>query len=125
MGWGAARRRKPVTVCRLKGEVVRYTWTVCILIKERRRCLAESITRRAWLRRSSRLAGAVTTGLPLVGSGGGQTPAARQRKLKLVAVGAHVDDPQSGCGGAGAPYRHLGQGVGALSSNTRALERNV
>ncbi|PYV83143.1 MAG: PIG-L family deacetylase [Acidobacteria bacterium] len=98
-----------------RGEVVRYTWSVCILIKERRRCLAESITRRAWLRRSSRLAGAVTTGLPLVGSGGGQTPAARQRKLKLVAVGAHVDDPQSGCGGTMALYANLGHEVVALS----------
>jgi LmbE family N-acetylglucosaminyl deacetylase len=75
----------------------------------------EGITRRAWLGRSSRLAGAVTTGLPLMQSTSSQTSPARQRKLKLVAVGGHVDDPQSGCGGTMALYANLGHEVIALS----------
>ena len=75
----------------------------------------DSITRRTWLGQSSRLAGAVTTGLPLMPSANNQTSSTRQRKLKLVVVGGHVDDPQSGCGGTMALYANLRHEVVALS----------
>jgi LmbE family N-acetylglucosaminyl deacetylase len=75
----------------------------------------DSMTRRTWLGRSSRLAGAVTTGLPLMQSASNPTSSTRQRKLKLVVVGGHVDDPQSGCGGIMALYANLRHEVVALS----------
>jgi LmbE family N-acetylglucosaminyl deacetylase len=75
----------------------------------------DSITRRAWLKTSSGLAGAVTTGLPLMQSSSGQTSSARQGKLKLGVVGGHVDDPQSGCGGTMALYANMRHEVVALS----------
>src|SRR5579872_6553887 len=40
---------------------------------------------------------------------------AAPRKLKVVVVGAHVDDPQSGCGGTIARYSDLSHDVVALS----------
>lgn len=40
---------------------------------------------------------------------------AAEHKLKVVVVGAHVDDPQSGCGGTIARYADLGHEVIALS----------
>jgi len=46
--------------------------------------------------------------------GAGQAESA-QRKLKVVVVGAHVDDPQSGCGGTIARYADLDHDVVALS----------
>jgi LmbE family N-acetylglucosaminyl deacetylase len=42
-------------------------------------------------------------------------PAGAQRKLKIVVVGAHVDDPQSGCGGIIALCTQLSHEVVALS----------
>lgn len=65
----------------------------------------EKFDRRSLLRASS---------LPLLMSNSGQTLAA-ERKLKIIAVGAHVDDPQSGCGGTLARCADLGHEVIALS----------
>jgi LmbE family N-acetylglucosaminyl deacetylase len=51
--------------------------------------------------------------MPLVASGGADSGA--QRKLKIVVVGAHVDDAQSGCGGTMALYAGQSHDVVALS----------
>jgi LmbE family N-acetylglucosaminyl deacetylase len=52
--------------------------------------------------------------LPFLTPGAGNTQSAQQ-KLKVVVVGAHVDDPQSGCGGTIARCANLGYEVVALS----------
>src|SRR5438105_13106148 len=69
-----------------------------------------SVTRRDWLKLSS----ALGAGLPLVGCAGAPEGSPR-RKLKVVAVGGHVDDPQAGCGGTMALYANLGHDVVAIS----------
>ena len=69
------------------------------------------ITRRNALRQLSQsgsLLGAAV-GLPLTGSEGEQPVA--PRKLKVVVVGGHPDDPESGCGGTIARYTDLGHEV--------------
>src|SRR5579862_9356121 len=38
-------------------------------------------------------------------------PANAQRRLKIVCVGAHPDDPESGCGGTLARYAEAGHSV--------------
>lgn len=48
-----------------------------------------------------------------VGAPGKSSPA--DRKLRVLVIGAHVDDPQSGCGGTIARYADLGHEVIALS----------
>src|SRR5712691_225696 len=73
----------------------------------------EKLSRRSMLGRSSRAAGSLA--LPLVMSAGADTAQGAQRKLKVVVVGAHVDDPQSGCGGTIARYADLGHEIVALS----------
>jgi N-acetylglucosamine malate deacetylase 1 len=71
-------------------------------------------TRRDWLRLSTSLVG-IGIGLPLAGCAGGPEQAIPDRKLKVVAVGAHVDDAQAGCGGTMALYADRGHEVAALS----------
>src|SRR5713226_6923803 len=66
----------------------------------------EKFSRRSLLARSS---------LPLLMADRVEKAQAAQRKLKVVVVGAHVDDPQSGCGGTIARYAGLGHEVIALS----------
>jgi LmbE family N-acetylglucosaminyl deacetylase len=66
----------------------------------------EKLSRRSLLGRSS---------LPLLIAGASDSTRSPQRKLKVVVVGAHVDDPQSGCGGTIARYADLGHDVVALS----------
>jgi len=63
-------------------------------------------SRRSLLARSS---------LPLLMADRVEKAQAAQRKLKVVVVGAHVDDPQSGCGGTIARYADLAHEVVALS----------
>src|SRR2546421_13061222 len=70
----------------------------------------EKLSRRSMLGRTSSAAGSLA--MPLVMSGGADTA---QRKLKVVVVGAHVDDAQSGCGGAIALYAGQSHDVVALS----------
>src|SRR5258708_14763495 len=53
--------------------------------------------------------------LPLLMADRAEKAQAAQRKLKVVVVGAHVDDPQSGCGGNIARYADLTHDVVALS----------
>lgn len=69
-------------------------------------------TRRKALRQLSQsggLLGAAALGLPLAASQAEQPAAAR--KLKVVVVGGHPDDPESGCGGTMARYTDLGHEV--------------
>jgi N-acetylglucosamine malate deacetylase 1 len=66
----------------------------------------EKLSRRSLLARSS---------LPLLMADSAEKAQAAQRKLKVVVVGAHVDDPQSGCGGTIARYADLAHDVFALS----------
>ncbi|TMD02676.1 MAG: PIG-L family deacetylase [Chloroflexi bacterium] len=73
------------------------------------------LTRREILEKSPRLAGAVAMGLPLAAPVLAEEPSTAQRKLKVVAVGGHVDDPQGGCGGAMALHAEQGHEVVALS----------
>ena len=74
----------------------------------------EGTTRRDWLRLSSGLAG-LGAGLPFAGCANSPGEPVPQRKLKVVAVGGHVDDPQAGCGGTMALYANLGHDVVAMS----------
>jgi len=61
------------------------------------------LTRRSFVTRSA--LAAVTT-LPLA-----STPESGAASLKIVCVGAHPDDPESGCGGTLARYAALGHAV--------------
>src|SRR3989442_13737789 len=64
-------------------------------------------TRRDWLKLG------LGAGLPLAGCAGAPEGSPR-RKLKVVAVGGHVDDPQAGCGGTMALYANLGADGAAM-----------
>jgi LmbE family N-acetylglucosaminyl deacetylase len=57
-------------------------------------------------------AGAVTVGLPLVGTVADEP--AKPRKLKVIVAGAHPDDPESAAGGTIARYADLGHEVVCL-----------
>ncbi|MEW5974606.1 MAG: PIG-L family deacetylase [Acidobacteriota bacterium] len=75
----------------------------------------DKISRRSLLRHSSHLAGAVAALGPMTNYGTERTSQEPQRKLKVVVVGGHFDDPQSCCGGTMALYAALGHEVVALS----------
>jgi LmbE family N-acetylglucosaminyl deacetylase len=66
----------------------------------------DKVSRRSLLVRSS---------VPLLMAAVVEKSQAAQQKLKVVVVGAHVDDPQSGCGGTIARYADLAHEVVALS----------
>ncbi len=68
-----------------------------------------NITRRSFVKQSLAVAGPVvaTTGLPLSSSHGAADP----EHLTVVCVGAHPDDPESGCGGTLARYAAQGHAV--------------
>jgi LmbE family N-acetylglucosaminyl deacetylase len=66
------------------------------------------MTRREILGRSSLMVGALAVGLPA--SAGAQTNVLA-RKLRVVVVGAHPDDPETGCGGTIASYTAQGHNV--------------
>jgi LmbE family N-acetylglucosaminyl deacetylase len=68
-----------------------------------------NITRRDMLGRSSLLMASMGTGLPLTAAN--PEPAEAARKLKIVVVGGHPDDPESGCGGTIAHYAGKGHEV--------------
>lgn len=75
--------------------------------------MKERLTRRSVLRRTSTLAGAAL--LPLGKAESGEKPPSPQRKLKVVVVGGHFDDPQSCAGGTMALFAGQGHEVVALS----------
>jgi LmbE family N-acetylglucosaminyl deacetylase len=57
---------------------------------------------------------AVSIGLPLAGAAGAESSGCPTRKSKIVVVGGHPDDPESGCGGTIARYADLGHDVVCL-----------
>jgi N-acetylglucosamine malate deacetylase 1 len=69
------------------------------------------ITRRSVLTSSAGFAGALVTGMPSLEETAGGNPAMPVPKMKIVVVGAHPDDPESGCGGTIARYSNLGHEV--------------
>ncbi|MEO6965115.1 MAG: PIG-L family deacetylase [Acidobacteriaceae bacterium] len=69
------------------------------------------ITRRNLLTTSSRLAGSLAMGLPLIGQDANGESSQVSSKIKVVVTGAHPDDPESGCGGTIARYSDLGHEV--------------
>ena len=71
----------------------------------------ERITRRNMLTRSAGLAGALSMGVPSLGEATIGDPTELVPKIKVVVVGAHPDDPESGCGGSVARYSDLGHEV--------------
>ena len=73
-----------------------------------------SISRRSMLEKSVSAAGASLFGLPLAARARGADSTAEPRKLKVIVVGGHPDDPESGCGGTMALYASLGHEVVAL-----------
>lgn len=72
------------------------------------------ITRRKMFIQAGCWAGAAAVGLPMAGARAAGEAPGRQGRLKVVCVGGHPDDPQSGCGGAMALYADLGHEVVAL-----------
>ena len=62
------------------------------------------LSRRGFVKRSA-LVAAATLSLPAAGD------AAHNASLKIVCIGAHPDDPESGCGGTLARYAALGHAV--------------
>jgi len=68
------------------------------------------ISRRELLGQSALLFGTAGTAFPGLALETGSAPVAEKR-LKIVVVGAHPDDPESGCGGTIALYTSLGHEV--------------
>ena len=62
------------------------------------------LSRRGFVKQSA-LVAAATLSLPAAGD------AAHNASLKVVCIGAHPDDPESGCGGTLARYAALGHAV--------------
>lgn len=74
-----------------------------------------SINRRTFLKASTAASSPLL--LEIAGAAGGEARAAeatRAAKLKVVCVGAHPDDPESGCGGTLIRYAALGHSVTVL-----------
>jgi hypothetical protein len=70
------------------------------------------VTRRELLGQSALALGAAGTTLP--GLGFEDSQAASAKKVRVVVVGGHPDDPESGCGGTIARYADLGHEVTIL-----------
>jgi LmbE family N-acetylglucosaminyl deacetylase len=67
------------------------------------------ITRREMLGKSSLVAASLGTNIPMASAG--VKGDADERKLNIVVVGGHPDDPESGCGGTAALYSEQGHHV--------------
>jgi N-acetylglucosamine malate deacetylase 1 len=77
------------------------------------------LSRRSMLHRSSGLAGAAAALLPVVNSRAQEKRPEPDRKLRVVAVGGHFDDPQTCAGGTLALFADQGHDVVALSLTGR------
>ena len=75
----------------------------------------EKLSRRSMLRRSSGLTAAAAALLPMANSSAQEKRAEPDRKLRVVAVGGHWDDPQTCAGGTLALYVDQGHDVVALT----------
>jgi N-acetylglucosamine malate deacetylase 1 len=75
----------------------------------------KKLNRRSMLRRSSALAGAAAPLLPLGSASAQLNRPEPDRKLRVVAVGGHADDPQSCAGGTLALFADQGHDVVGLS----------
>lgn len=60
---------------------------------------------------SSRIAGSLAAGMPVLTQLANGETAGDSRKAKIMFVGGHPDDPESGCGGTIARYSDLGHEV--------------
>jgi LmbE family N-acetylglucosaminyl deacetylase len=74
----------------------------------------EMVSRRGALTVMGGLGGSLAGGLSLHQPAHASQPAEPARRLKLIVVGGHPDDPESGCGGTMARYADLGHEVVAL-----------
>jgi N-acetylglucosamine malate deacetylase 1 len=72
------------------------------------------ISRRHLLGQSLGVAGAFAAGLPLADGARDDPSVSERRKLKVMVVGGHPDDPESGCGGTMALYADRSDEVVAL-----------
>jgi LmbE family N-acetylglucosaminyl deacetylase len=75
----------------------------------------DRLSRRSMLNRSSGLAGAAAALLPAVHSYGQEKRSRPDRKLTVLAVGGHCDDPQTCAGGTLTLFADQGHDVVALS----------
>jgi len=72
------------------------------------------LTRRGFVKRATALTAPAllaATGLPLAAA---ESESGAARKLKVVCVGGHPDDPESGCAGTLARYSELGHAVSVI-----------
>ncbi len=74
----------------------------------------EIMSRRSVLEVLGGIGGALAGNLPLAQAAQGANSARADRRAKLVVVGGHPDDPESGCGGTMARFADLGHEVVAL-----------
>lgn len=74
----------------------------------------KSLSRREALGRTLGAAGALSVGLPLASARDSHSAPSKHSKLKVMIVGAHPDDPESGCGGTMALYADRSDEVVAL-----------
>jgi len=74
----------------------------------------ENISRRSALGVLGGMGSALAGNLPGAERSQASISAGKDRKLKLVVVGGHPDDPESGCGGTMARFAELGHEVVAL-----------
>src|SRR5262245_57848195 len=75
----------------------------------------EKLSRRSMLRQSSGLAAAAAALLPMANSRAQEKRAEPDRKLRVVAVGGHSDDPQTCAGGTLTLFADQGHDVVALT----------
>ncbi len=76
--------------------------------------MSESVSRRNALGALGGIGGVLAASLPLEALARSSSAAPGDRKLKLVVVGGHPDDPESGCGGTMARFADLGHEVVSL-----------